>query len=53
MEALQQEGKVKSIGVSNFRISDMKELLRAAKVCQLLRARLPWKSLPSPAQAYR
>jgi diketogulonate reductase-like aldo/keto reductase len=36
MEALQKEGKVKSIGVSNFRISDMQELLKVAKVRQLL-----------------
>lgn len=32
METLRKEGKVLSIGVSNFRISDMEELLKNAKV---------------------
>lgn len=33
MEELQKEGKTKSIGVSNYRVSDLEEVLKVAKVC--------------------
>lgn len=32
MEELQKEGKTKSIGVSNYRIQDLEETLKVAKV---------------------
>lgn len=32
MEELQKEGKTKSIGVSNYRVSDLEEVLKVAKV---------------------
>jgi diketogulonate reductase-like aldo/keto reductase len=32
MEELQKEGKTKSIGVSNYRIEDLEETLKVAKV---------------------
>jgi diketogulonate reductase-like aldo/keto reductase len=33
MEELQKEGKTKSIGVSNYRVGDLEEVLKVAKVC--------------------
>jgi diketogulonate reductase-like aldo/keto reductase len=32
MEELQKEGKAKEIGVSNYRIEDLKETMKTAKV---------------------
>jgi diketogulonate reductase-like aldo/keto reductase len=32
MEELQKEGKTKSIGVSNYRVGDLEEVLKVAKV---------------------